>query len=370
MNDTATSIESRFEGHDVLEAGVAQIPNMLIQHYHHLGLSDGQFTLLCHILSRKWTKEAPYPSITGIRMSANVDTRRRYIRDLRQRGLLFTSRLYWTKEDMATNPIAYPGRVRSNLWYLGSLLHNLARIDSWLKAGNSPESFQVEIPLTTVRMFLKGDFHDTPEEIAKAIQEQTKNGTVLKAVTLVCENDIVEPSMRKASTRKTSTRKSHSLKEESDSNKNQSNNKNQLLSANAEQPPIQPALTEEFTLEPDTPEVCLIFQKVNENRKANGRGPTKRFKSIEQKKKCLLAIARLGPTLEEALTAGMEQGITELKDLTNWIAKYGTNNGKGFKSYGRKTTQGNHRTEPTGPPVSATGLGEWTEDEKREYGFS
>lgn len=213
MNDT--SIESRFEGHDILEAGVAQIPNMLISHYQHLGLSDGQFTLLCHILSRKWTKDAPYPSITGIKMSANVDTRRRYVRDLRQKGLLFTSRLYWTKEDMDQYPQAYPGRVRSNLWYLGSLMHNLARMDRWLKEGNSPDTFQVEIPLTTVRMFLKGDFHDTPKEIEQAIKEQTKGGTVLRAVTLVCENHIVEPSMRK-----TSTRKSHSLKEETESKKN------------------------------------------------------------------------------------------------------------------------------------------------------
>lgn len=369
MNDNATSIESRFEGHDVLEAGVAQIPNMLISHYHHLGLSDGQFTLLCHILSRKWTKDAPYPSITGIRMSANVDTRRRYVRDLRQKGLLFTSRLYWTKEDVDKHPHAYPGRVRSNLWYLGSLLHNLARIDRHLKEGGLPDAFQVEIPLITVKMFLEGKFHDTSEEVAQAIREQTKNGTVLRAVTLPCENHIVEPSMRKASTRKTSTRKTHSLKEEPSFNKNQEENKNQQLPADAGQQPVQPSLSEEFTLEPDTPEIALIFQKVNENRKARGVGPTKRFKSIEQKKKCLLAVARLGPTLEEALAAGLEQGLTELKDLTNWIAKYGTKSGV-YKNGHTKTPKSNHRTGAAGAPVSATGLGEWTEDEKRLYGIT
>ncbi len=47
-------------------------------------------------------------------------------------------------------------------------------------------------------------------------------------------------------------------------------------------------------------------------------------------------------------------------------------NGTETKSYGRhtKATQSNHRTGAAGAPVSATGLGEWTEDEKRLLGFS
>jgi hypothetical protein len=45
-------------------------------------------------------------------------------------------------------------------------------------------------------------------------------------------------------------------------------------------------------------------------------------------------------------------------------------NRNGVYKNGRKTTVSNHRTGPVNPPVSATGLGEWTEDEKRLYGFS
>ena len=223
-----TSIEARFEGHEIIEHGMAQIPNLLLLHYYDLGLSDGQYTILSHIIARKWTKEAPYPTLTGLKMSTNVDTRRRYVRDLRQKGLLFTTRRYWTAKDLLKNPLAHPGKVRSNLWYLSSLLHNLVCIHRWVELGKDPADFQIEIPLPTVKMFLSGEFHDTPESIAKVINEQTQNGTVLKAVLLPCENRIVGFStMRFSSTRKTSTRKSHSLKEESVSNKNQPLNKNQ-----------------------------------------------------------------------------------------------------------------------------------------------
>lgn len=47
-----------------------------------------------------------------------------------------------------------------------------------------------------------------------------------------------------------------------------------------------------------------------------------------------------------------------------------TNRSRGIYKNGHKTTQGNNRTGPPSPPVSATGLGEWTEDEKRLYGFT
>lgn len=46
-------------------------------------------------------------------------------------------------------------------------------------------------------------------------------------------------------------------------------------------------------------------------------------------------------------------------------------NGKDSHSYGRtKTPQSINRAGPAHPPAAATGLGEWTEDEKRQLGFS
>lgn len=128
----------------------------------------------------------------------------------------------------------------------------------------------------------------------------------------------------------------------------------------------------EENLLPDTPETLYLFEKINHNRKLKNRGPMKEFKSCEQKEKCLAAMGRLPPKeLEESITKGLEKGLTDISSLINWMAKWELpKNGKDSKSYGRKATQGNHGTSQARAPVSATGLGEWTEDEKREYGFT
>lgn len=83
-------------------------------------------------------------------------------------------------------------------------------------------------------------------------------------------------------------------------------------------------------LEPDTPETVLLFKKINQNRQADGKGPAKRFKSLEQKAKCLKAAERLG---YDSFAAGLEialgNGVVDRDHLVNWIAKYqnGVNNG-------------------------------------------
>lgn len=259
-----TSIEARFEGHEITESGTASIPNILLWHYRDLGLLDAQYALLSHIIARKWTREAPYPSLIRLPMTANLDSRRRYVRDLRLKGLIFTSRLYWTNEDRAKNTHANPGRVRSNLWYLSSLLNNLVRVHHWLDSGQSLDKFQVEIPLVTVKMFLKGEFHDTPDEIAQIIHQQTQQGIVLKAVLLPCGNHIVDKStMRFSSSSFSSSRKTHSHEEETESKKKQDKKKNQTKGADA--PPevgIKTRIKEVFCLKTN---LSMPGRKTNQN---------------------------------------------------------------------------------------------------------
>jgi hypothetical protein len=250
MSDYDTSFEARFDEHTILENGTATIPNLLMFHYRDLGLTDGHFTLLAHVFARKWTRESPYPTIAGLPMDASVDTRRKYVRDLRNMGLLFTGRLYWTNADKETNKykyIAKPGKLRSNVWYLGNLLHNIARIHLWLEAGNRLEDFRVEIKAGTVKAYKDGEYHDVPEHIKQALDEHiAKNG----CTSLLLEKHIVEQSstMGKASSRKASTRKTHRHEEETESNKNQSLNKNQIPPAQSAEPapPAEPELDNVF----------------------------------------------------------------------------------------------------------------------------
>ncbi len=169
-----TSIIARFEGHEIIEHGVAQIPNLLLAHYTHLGLSDVHFALIVHVIARKWTANAPYPTITKLPLSCELSTRRTYVRDLRNMGLLFTRRKYWTNEDALTITSAQPGRLRSNEWYLGSLLHNAVRVHTYLKTHSLDNLTTIEVPAKTVQLFLSGHFHDTPSHVTEAIEAQAK----------------------------------------------------------------------------------------------------------------------------------------------------------------------------------------------------
>jgi hypothetical protein len=216
-----TSIEARFEGHPVIEYGMAQIPNLLLKHYVHLELSDGHYALLSHIIGRKWTAKAPYPTLHRLPMSVSYDTRRGYVRDLRRRGLLFTKRLYWTKEDVEKYPQANPGRVRANLWYLGSLLHNLVRVDQWLVEGKPLVEFLIEIPTDTVTMFLNNEFHDVPKQIADHIEQAINNVGLIVPVSLPCEKHTVGLPCEKLPVEKLPV-ENHTVM-----NKNQIPNKNQ-----------------------------------------------------------------------------------------------------------------------------------------------
>lgn len=111
-------------------------------------------------------------------------------------------------------------------------------------------------------------------------------------------------------------------------------------------------------LEPDTPETILLFEKFNQNRSAEGRRAARKFKTLEQKDKCIKAAKRLGlERFSEGLEAGLEQGITNIAGLVNWVAKWGYH--RNGANNGHKNAYQPTRSRGTAPPSSqATGLGE------------
>lgn len=113
-------------------------------------------------------------------------------------------------------------------------------------------------------------------------------------------------------------------------------------------------------LEPDTPETQLLFEKLNQNRQAIGRGPAKRFKSLEQKDKCVRAAKRLGYSKFEAgLETAFSNGIAEIDRLVNWIAKYnGATNGYN-KQQPFRATQNQSRGQPVGKYVDPDQAPDW-----------
>jgi hypothetical protein len=98
------------------------------------------------------------------------------------------------------------------------------------------------------------------------------------------------------------------------------------------------------TLMADTPESRLLFAKIDRNRAGKGYKPLKRFGSLEQKQKCLTAATRLGHKgFVEGVEAGLANGITDLKGLVNWIAKWGLVSQNGAKP---------HSSAPASPRAS------------------
>ncbi len=338
-----TSFETRYEGYDIVDYGLATIPNLLFKHYRNLGLSDGHFTLLSHIISRKWTDAPPYPTITHIPMSATVDTRRRYVREMRNQGLIFTARLYWTHKDAEENPKAKPGKLRANLWYLGNLFHNLERMEQWTADGNKPEDFVIEIQQATVELYLAGKLNDVPDKIAKIIDEQTsvvdraipvlvrwlpeelvcENHTVDINDDLLCENLVVENLV---------VENHIVMKKNHDSNKNQDIKEEETTeSVKTKQPQL---LNPQDTLDSDTSECHLLFEKLAVEYKAKGRRAPKKFPTLACKRKFLQAADKLNGTLEKAIGVGLENNIIKIPNLVNYISSPKWQNGGKKDGYG------------------------------------
>lgn len=108
----------------------------------------------------------------------------------------------------------------------------------------------------------------------------------------------------------------------------------------SEEPTAEP-IPEENLL-PDSPELLLLFEKINRNRKLRSWGPVKKFNSIEQKQSFQESASLLGiKEFEAGITKGMKKGLTNLSSLVNWIGGYKTKNGanSGRHNQGR-TTQG------------------------------
>ena len=162
-------LQVRF-GDDLLEAGFTAVPNLFLNNYRDLGISDGAALWIVHLLKFRWTEDNPYPRRSSIPMNANKDTQKRYARQLRNLGLLFTKRIYWSKEDAPPNPHLV-GTIRALEYDLTSLFHNLVRISRWRSEGRPLDDFEIEIPPEIVEKVASGHFHHVPKKWQRLCEE-------------------------------------------------------------------------------------------------------------------------------------------------------------------------------------------------------
>jgi len=114
------SFEVRF-GSPAISEGVVPIPRIVLDNYTLLGVEDRAMMWVIHLLAYKWSSESPFPKRSSLHCMAGEASQKRYARNLREKGLLFTSRKF------------RKGRVCSLVYDLNSLLHNCVRVHQTLQ---------------------------------------------------------------------------------------------------------------------------------------------------------------------------------------------------------------------------------------------
>jgi len=150
-------LELRF-GDDILQEGFTAVPNILRNHYTDLGMNDGQFCLVVHLLTHQWTKEPAFPRLRNLPMSVTLDTRREYLRGMRNAGLMFTHRLYKN------------GHLDRQEYHLDSLWWNLRRLVKFKETWRRPkprmraidDGFEIALPEWVWARICRKFYHDVP----------------------------------------------------------------------------------------------------------------------------------------------------------------------------------------------------------------
>jgi len=79
-----SSLEARW-GDIILDAGHTSIPNLLLELYSELGISNHEMMFIIHIFNYRWSKKNPHPAVSTIAKKMNVSHRnaQRYIQRLK-----------------------------------------------------------------------------------------------------------------------------------------------------------------------------------------------------------------------------------------------------------------------------------------------
>jgi hypothetical protein len=126
-----------------LQFGIGNVPNLFLRFYRHLvhtpaapqghslHLSDAEAMLLVHVMALRSDDDFQL-RLSNLPLLAPLRTRVDYLGKLRRMGLVFTSRIYYSRAEM----IAHYGfdnlpdtpRMRAQQWDLSSLIYNLSRV--------------------------------------------------------------------------------------------------------------------------------------------------------------------------------------------------------------------------------------------------
>lgn len=80
-------------GEEILDAGFTTVPNLVLRHYAHLGITPAEMMFTIHVWEFWWTEREPYPALSTIAERMNMTRRnvRKYVQNLRDKGFLIVT---------------------------------------------------------------------------------------------------------------------------------------------------------------------------------------------------------------------------------------------------------------------------------------
>lgn len=77
-------------GNELMQGGFTSVPNLVLEHYAALGITEGELLFTIHIWSFWWNRQLPYPSLSTVaaRMNKSWRSVHRYAKSLEDKGLL------------------------------------------------------------------------------------------------------------------------------------------------------------------------------------------------------------------------------------------------------------------------------------------
>jgi hypothetical protein len=208
-------------GDPVLDFGVGTLPKLFSRFYTHLcctytyrgqtvveRLSDAEAWLIAQVLLLKSDQDFVL-RLRNLPLAATINSRDDYLAKLRRMGLVFTTRLYYSRADMLAlfGPEHLPTTPRqyAQQWDLTSLFHNLmligqtylerqqAVLQQWQAAGeNSPRpvvslpneyQHEIELPQIVARRIIDREYDPMP--LSQAAEEVRRRECVAAGRTFI-----------------------------------------------------------------------------------------------------------------------------------------------------------------------------------------
>ncbi|MBN1891128.1 MAG: hypothetical protein JW850_24235 [Thermoflexales bacterium] len=226
VQDTECAIQVHF-GSLALQFGIGNVPNLFMRFYRHLvhtpqqgkplRLSDAEAMLLVHVMALRSDQDFVL-RLSNLPMTTPVRTREDYLGKLRKMGLVFTSRIYYTRDEM----IAYYGpgnlpdspRMKAQQWDLSSLIYNLSSVAevylaqqrqavaAWQQAGETgprpvtelPVDYQHEtaLPVEVLANIANGAYYPIPSEWKQFLSVPAEKRLVRIQSSVPAENEPVQ----------------------------------------------------------------------------------------------------------------------------------------------------------------------------------